>query len=70
MNCKHDFLEYVQSLIEKDVYDFFASPREKVLFGKGRQARIIKDVSGMMGGKCRLWFLQKMKRQRKSCYEM
>lgn len=43
------FLEFVKSKIEKDIYIFFNSPRKKVFFGKGRQARIMLDVANMMG---------------------
>ncbi|MGN0345073.1 MAG: FkbM family methyltransferase [Lachnospiraceae bacterium] len=44
-----NFLEYIRPQLEKEVYDFFASPREKILFGKGRQATIMKDACAMMG---------------------
>lgn len=49
MDCQHGFLEYIRPQIEKELYEFFASSRKKVLFGKGRQATIMKDVCGMMG---------------------
>lgn len=46
-----NFLEYIRPQLEKEVYDFLASSRKKVLFGRGRQARIMKDTCAMAGQK-------------------
>lgn len=50
MKDNSSFLEYVRPEIEKSLYDYFSSPRKKILFGKGRQATIINDVCRMCTG--------------------
>lgn len=50
MEGKASFLEYIRPEIERPLYAFFASPRKKVLFGKGRQARVMYDVCKMCAG--------------------